>query len=229
MKLNFLLTALVAFLIGYTVGHFRGITHTVTASATNGRFLSSPKTEWLEAGRDMSLTEDFVYIDPNEVAWLAPKGSIVNGASIPRPLWSVIGGPFEGKYRNASIVHDVACEKKNRPHNEVHRMFFHACVAGGVPESEAKRLYWAVATYGPQWREVYEQKTLLQSTGEGESHPVTVTVSKTVPVEPPELTAADLAWANEYFSKYDPSLDEIDILSQPEQTVPAPPVDSIIP
>src|SRR5712692_9140850 len=33
-------------------------------------------------------------------------------ASIPRAFWSVIGGPLEGQYRNASVFHDVACDQK---------------------------------------------------------------------------------------------------------------------
>jgi hypothetical protein len=66
------------------------------------------KAEWLPDGRSMKLLETFRYVDANGVAWAAPKDSVVDGASIPQEFWTFIGGPFEGKYRNASVCHDVA-------------------------------------------------------------------------------------------------------------------------
>lgn len=37
---------------------------------------------------------------------MIPKGFITDFASIPRVLWSAVGGPAEGKYRKAAVVHD---------------------------------------------------------------------------------------------------------------------------
>lgn len=34
-------------------------------------------------------------------------------------FWSFIGGPFEGKYRNASVVHDFLCKVQKRPWRSV--------------------------------------------------------------------------------------------------------------
>src|SRR5207248_6138643 len=70
----------------------------------------SVAAKWNPDGRTITLTENYTYIDPTGVSWLAPKGWVVDGASIPQWAWSVIGGPFEGKYRDASVVHDVACD-----------------------------------------------------------------------------------------------------------------------
>jgi Protein of unknown function (DUF1353) len=42
-----------------------------------------------------------------------PAGAIVGGASIPQVFWSIIGGPFEDKYREASVIHDYYCEQKS--------------------------------------------------------------------------------------------------------------------
>ena len=44
------------------------------------------------------------------------------------------GGPLDGPYRNASIVHDVACVSMTDPWDDVHFMFYEACRCGGVPE-----------------------------------------------------------------------------------------------
>lgn len=211
---------LLSFVAGYWTGHYQGITGTVTADANQGRFLSLPKTEWLPGGRDMKLTEDFVYIDPMEIAWLAPKDSVVNGASIPRAFWTSIGGPFEGKYRNASIVHDVACEKMARPHDEVHRMFFHACVAGGVSERKAKKLYWAVAKFGPKWAQVEKTRVVFQMDIEGNPTAVDVVDVKTELVESENPTKADLEWAERYFAEQDPPLDGIESLGPTRENLP---------
>lgn len=115
------------------------------------RFEGRVVAEWLENGREMKLLEDFAYHDTAGVVWKATRGSIVNGASIPRPLWSIIGGPFEGRYRNASVVHDVACGLKAQPWQAAHRMFFHASRKGGAGEIRAKIMYAAVYHFGPRW------------------------------------------------------------------------------
>lgn len=117
-----------------------------------GRFEGRVVTRWLDDGRDMALVETFAYVDPARVRWEAPAGSVVNGASIPRPFWSLIGGPFEGRFRNASVVHDVACVERVRPWQQVHRMFYDACRCGRVGAIKAKTMYYAVYHFGPRWR-----------------------------------------------------------------------------
>src|SRR5450830_1020841 len=82
-----------------------------------GSFVGSVITRWLDDTdhRKMELMAPFSYIDPQKLNWDAPKGWIVDGASIPQVAWSIIGGPYEGAYRNASVIHDVACDQKVRP------------------------------------------------------------------------------------------------------------------
>ena len=109
---------------------------------------ANPKTEWLvdDSGkdRDMSLLEEFWYEDPDGRKWTAPKGSVVNGASIPRPLWSTVGSPYTDDYRRASIVHDVACMDPTIDRKEADVMFYYACLAGGCGYAQAKMLYAGV-------------------------------------------------------------------------------------
>jgi hypothetical protein len=118
-----------------------------------GNFVGKVVTEWLNDGdgRKMKLLEPFSFVNAEGVRWEAPKGSIVDGASIPRFAWSIIGGPFEGKYREASVIHDVACIQKARPWQEVHRTFYEAMMANGVNKTLAKIMYGAVYHYGPRW------------------------------------------------------------------------------
>lgn len=107
----------------------------------------------LDDGRKALVLADFQYIDPTQMVWDAPAGIEVDGASIPRVFWTFIGGPFEGRYRNASVVHDWACDQRNRKNTwqRVHQMFYLASRRGGVSELGAKILYGAVYHYGPRW------------------------------------------------------------------------------
>lgn len=116
-----------------------------------GAFDGEVVAKWLDDGRKMMLVEPFAYVDPSGVRWIAPKGSIIDGASIPRFAWSIIGGPFEGPYRNASVIHDVACDLKARPWQDVHKAFYMAMLAGKVDVIKAKTMYAAVYQFGPRW------------------------------------------------------------------------------
>lgn len=121
-----------------------------------GKFDGKVVASWDDDGRNMTLTEKFAYIDASKKRWDAPKGAVVNGASIPKPFWSIIGGPFEGQYHNASVVHDVYCENMKAPWQDVHKMFYEACRCGGCPERKSKLMYYAVYNFGPRWHQVYE-------------------------------------------------------------------------
>ncbi len=116
-----------------------------------GYFSGSVVTEWMDDGRKMKLVKPLQYIDPSNEIWDAPAGSIVDGASIPKIAWPIIGGPFEGKYRNASVIHDVACDKKDRLWYTTHKAFYHAMRASGEDEIIAKIMYGAVYCLGPRW------------------------------------------------------------------------------
>ena len=116
-----------------------------------GRFQGTVQTEWLDDGRRMRLLQDFRFLEPDSTEWIAPRDSSIDGASIPQVFWSFIGGPFEGLYRNASVVHDVACVVKTRPWRRVHRMFYLASRTGGVGAANAKVMFGAVFHFGPRW------------------------------------------------------------------------------
>ena len=117
-----------------------------------GKYFGLPvKAEWLVDGRKMKLSENLIYEDPNSVLWIAPKGVIVDGASIPRIAWRIIGTPFTGKYRVASVIHDVACDEKKRYWKDVHLAFYNAMRASGVSWVLSNIMYGAVYHFGPRW------------------------------------------------------------------------------
>jgi hypothetical protein len=112
-------------------------------------------TRWLVHGgadREMQLLSEFAFIDSAGYRWAAHSGEKVDGASIPEQVWStVVGTPFIGDYRRASVVHDVACERHEKTSRDAHRMFYEAMLADGTEKARALLFYTAVRLFGPQW------------------------------------------------------------------------------
>lgn len=136
------------------------ISFQINAETNNiyGRFVGSFDSRALEDGRKLKLLKNLVFIDPQGKKWIASKGRIVDGASIPRFFWSLIGGPLTGKYRMASVIHDVACDKKEEKWFEVHRVFYQAMLASGVSKSKALIMYFAVKNFGPRWNHAGDKR-----------------------------------------------------------------------
>jgi hypothetical protein len=99
----------------------------------------------------MRVVEPFGFLNVDQERWPVPVDAKVDGASIPRALWSLTGGPFEGKYRSASVIHDYYCDVRRKPWRAVHRVFYNAMRASGVSERRAKLMYAAVYFAGPHW------------------------------------------------------------------------------
>ncbi len=134
---------------------FWGVSHS-PAVAQNGRFIGELEMQMIgNSDRDAKLLKQFGFIDPGGRNWSVPAGAIVNGASIPWQLWSIVGSPWTGKYRRASVVHDYYCETKDRGWRNVHRVFYDAMIADGVGVRQAKLMYGAVMYFGPKWKIEY--------------------------------------------------------------------------
>ncbi|MBW8812592.1 MAG: DUF1353 domain-containing protein [Caulobacterales bacterium] len=119
------------------------------------QFSGEPATRWLTLpapDRNMQLLEDFWFEDRAGRRWDAPKDSVVDGTSIPQALWAVVGSPYTGFYRRASIVHDIACDnaKTEDDRRAADRMFYEACREGGCSVEEALVLYTGVRI-GAAW------------------------------------------------------------------------------
>jgi len=127
-----------------------------TEDSTAGEFSGTPKIEFIDTpgapNRNVRVIDDFAFTEAaNGTVWAAPSSSVVDGASIPRVLWTLVGSPFTGDYVYASIVHDVACDTRSRPWRDTHYMFYLACLAGGTRRGRAKLMYLAVRNFGPRW------------------------------------------------------------------------------
>jgi hypothetical protein len=143
----------------------------VSFSPANAQAPQSCKAEYVGSlvlspdsnGRSMTLQAPFAFKDKGCTNWNVPKGAAVDGASIPRIFWSLIGGPWEGNYRNASVIHDWFCAVRTRPWKAVHRMFFDGMIASGVSPKTAKVMYLAVYYGGPRWDDLAIRNSRLIS------------------------------------------------------------------
>ncbi|MGZ4967131.1 MAG: DUF1353 domain-containing protein [Chthoniobacterales bacterium] len=162
------------------------------ARAANWGYYSGPiETRWENDGRTMVLLSELRYTDPYGVVWIAPAGSRVDGASIPRAFWGMIGGPFEGKYRNASVLHDVAYDQQNRSPEQVDLMFYNAMRCSGVGVVTAKTMYYALVRHGRHWK---HRQAEAVDTG---------------PPRSSAVSPADVDEIQEWIRANDPSLDQI--------------------
>lgn len=107
-------------------------------------FIGEVDTRWSYDGRNMYLLQGFGYVDKAGRTWFADKGTKIDGASIPKFLWHIVGSPYCGKYRRASVLHDHYYITKHRPKEEVDWMFYQAMLEDGVEERLAKMMYYAV-------------------------------------------------------------------------------------
>jgi hypothetical protein len=173
-----------------------------------GRFEGSTKAEWVRGDADerrMKLLEDVTYIDPKGKKWVAPKGYETDGASIPRVFWTFVGGPFEGAYREAAVIHDWYCDSKSEPWRDVHRIFYYAARAAGVPEATSKTLYMAVRVGGPKWGDNSSKCYSCHAKAYGYSTDKHGTLTNT-----PALTEKDAARIIDWVGEKNPSLEEME-------------------
>lgn len=129
-----------------------------------GQFMGDPVAKWNADGVHMELMEDFTYIDQRQTIWTAKKGAVIDGASIPRPFWRLVGSPLRGKYRYASVIHDYYCVIQSEVWEAVHYMFYEACMAGGTRHTHAKILYYAVRHFGPKWGDHLQSSRMAPET-----------------------------------------------------------------
>jgi hypothetical protein len=119
-----------------------------------GRYTGKLILEPMPGGQQMKTVQDFGFLDADGRHWPVPPGTSVDGASIPKAVWSLLGRPWEGKYREASVVHDYHCTVRSVDWQSVHRMFYRAMLVSGVSERRAKLVYAGVYFAGPRWENI---------------------------------------------------------------------------
>lgn len=167
------------------------------AEEKTGTFRGDLVVRALPDGRNMELIQPFSFVDPNGKLWAVPSGTIVDGASIPPAFWSFIGGPFEDKYREASVIHDHFCETKTDTWENVHLVFYQGMQAKGVDAIKSKLMYAAVYNFGPRWVEVQQGEA---AGGLIAGQPILLTAAKDAIVK--------------FITEQNPSIEDIQALSK---------------
>lgn len=130
---------------------------TTLGTVSNNSFKGNVQAEFVSPAkpddnfRDMKLLTPFGYVDPRGVNWDVPVGYITNGASVPWGLWNIVGGPYDGPYRDAAVLHDYYTENKLRTWEDTHRMYYEASIARGVSENRASIMYAGLLVGADRW------------------------------------------------------------------------------
>src|SRR5438046_10732376 len=72
-----------------------------------GHYSGYVEARWENDGRSMTLLNELRYTDPQGAVCIAPAGSQVDGATIPRSRWTLLAGPLAATSRNAAVLHDA--------------------------------------------------------------------------------------------------------------------------
>jgi tetratricopeptide (TPR) repeat protein len=113
-------------------------------------------------GEFMELQSDrLIFRDTNGNEWVAPKGTLTDGASVPRLALPITDDRFNRTFLKAAVVHDAYCQEDNqtrtpnqyrkKPWKAVHRMFYDGMLAGKTNLPTAQIMYAAVYLLGPRW------------------------------------------------------------------------------
>jgi hypothetical protein len=97
------------------------------------------------------LTSRIFILTIDGLRWTVPSGATSDGASIPKIFWSLVGGPLDGPYRNAAIIHDYFCDVRVRTWKDTHRVFLDGMLSNNVSRTTALQMYYAVYGFGPRW------------------------------------------------------------------------------
>ena len=99
--------------------------------------------------RNWVLVEPFSYQTSRRQVICVPRGTVWNGASIPRFFWRVIGSPFCGRHRRPSVIHDCLWERARRgacTFSEANWAFWDGLRSEGVGPVKAWLMWAAVAS-----------------------------------------------------------------------------------
>lgn len=139
-----------SFLIKYLLFSLSIMSLNASATGFVGKLVLEPRDKPY-----YEVMQDFSFIDKDGYKWTTRKGYKTDGASIPRLLWSVIGDPYGGGYIKSAVIHDQACDDRERTWKQTHRVFFDAMIEEGVNPSKAYIMYAAVYRFGPRWELKY--------------------------------------------------------------------------
>lgn len=113
-----------------------------------GRFAAPLRVEIAPPGRLARVLEDFVYVSPDGLHWTTPAGFVFDGASIPRVLWTRLGGPFDGPNIFIGAVHDPRYRFADCDRETADRLLLNVGRCAGLGKQDAMAIYLGVRLGG---------------------------------------------------------------------------------
>ena len=111
-------------------------------------------------GDSWELLKPFIYIASDGSRTEVPAETLVNGASVPRFWWRVIGSPKSGRYVWASVPHDYLWEQAKLGQitfRQANWVFWDAMVTLGETRWRAWAM-WAAVTLNGWWQQLRPRK-----------------------------------------------------------------------
>jgi hypothetical protein len=173
------------------------LAHSASSNEFSGRVVLEVLDD-VALDHKLRLAEDFSFRDEQGKIWLAPRGAVIDGTSLPRGLRAVPGLPPETDFRKASVIHDYYTRARQGTWREVRRMLYGASLYEGLAPSEAKLLYTVV--YAAGWR--WEPRT---SSCYRSCH-----AAASMLAWRPDVTQTELQPVLDWLRRSDPPLEEID-------------------
>jgi Protein of unknown function (DUF1353) len=128
------------------------MSHTIALCGSHGEFVGNNRTvKTSDDGMSAEVIDGLQYKEEGGRSWRIPSGAIVESRCFSTVLLALIGQPFEGLIKNASLLYNYFCLNQTRARDDVNGMFREAMLASGIQEGEVNVLYNAVVRFGPNW------------------------------------------------------------------------------
>ena len=112
-------------------------------------FEKPAEIEFVPYSPKIKLVSDLIYCCKRyEKTFVAERGFICDGASIPRIFWTVMGHPFDYRWRSASILHDWFYRRGGVTRKQADKIFYDGLRYKGVRKTKAWAMYLAVRVGG---------------------------------------------------------------------------------
>lgn len=114
----------------------------------NPEFSSEDLDVRMLEGNKLLLLENFSFTSKNGTVYIAKKGFVFDGASIPRYFWVLIGHPFSSKYVRSALIHDLLYGSKALSREDADSLFKEMLEVDRVSSWKVPVMYRAVRVSG---------------------------------------------------------------------------------
>jgi len=112
------------------------------------RILGDLVLRMLPDGRQSEVVKPLIYVDKKGRRFQCIPGDVIDGASIPRMFWRLIGAPYTGRHRRAAALHDCEYMRRRYPRKVCDRMFREVMKLDHVGRIKRNTMYRMVRLFG---------------------------------------------------------------------------------